>query len=1336
MGKKTIDVFCGIGGLTLGFAKGGGCETAVAMEAEKYAARTFALNHPKTAVMFGDCRKFQPASMKEIVGKIEGVVGGVPCEPFSRARRLDFSRTDPRRNLINYALKLVAAFQPAFFCFENVWGAPTSPSWKKARARISKAGYSVNVWRLDASDHGSPQARKRAFLVGVRGYAGEVEPPASLPGKKKTVTDAWKGLGEPKEGGDPMHPPMKEMPANVKNAIKMGKPGDGLANHVPGAGHYTAWLAADKPSRTVLTGRHLVHPSGKRWITAREAARIQEIPDDYKFATGEPGAWKLLGDCVPVSLGAAVCKKLLSYVTKAVGGDVDAAELEAAFEELEKGLWTCDDTAKADAAMQGQARRAARTDKLTVGEFFFQPKPTRPAAPEQLQTVKGLVDLYEERGEKWLPTFAQKKYDGANHQIHKDGDDVRIYSEDGDDNTDRLPGIVAAVKALKPDKLVMPAEIEAWDGSQHLPREAAAGYLSSKDEPDDSHLVANVYDVLWDGDGDIHGKPTFERLEALAALKLPQSTMGAPDLKHRLNAAPSVKVDDLEELERAVEKIRKLAGSEGAVMKQADSPYPLEQTTPDTWVKFHNATTIRAVVTGREKTKGGVWVYQYAVLPGKEEPAETAEVGGRKVVPVGDTFATSLDLSEGDGILVEAETVNLERTPDGVRLTAWVPRAIAESTEKPDTVDAAAARAKKNLVLQEKDVDDKGKVTYRPTRKAAKQQDPYLEVPPEDRKYKFSVQHHWRGKSLHADVRVEMERKGLLIGWTMNTQIAGAVKEPVTTMAEARRWSTKEGLNKVSKVNWITGEWATRPKAGTDKLVRTEILCERKAPEPHAWLNVEGKTKDPEPGKPPPVGGTRQFPGVFDIVDQGTVEYGAQKPWFHEYFWRGGGLNYRMFFRQLRLRKAEEPGPCEACSSDADALVAWGDAEPALLCKGCVDEVLERADVVLPPSEEQPMPEGAAWLAIYPDDQQPYVLDDDAVKKKWMPPDGRSALPKAVRDQVPAEHRYWAKKGDAARSARDALVAALKAKEVELDYEAPYKTRKATMLDADWVLQEQTWRGPIQVRVGPTRTRWWLRLDVGRPELVVLELERNPVDNKKVAARVSRDKHKDSMDLTGAIKPGHYLNPTKETPSNIEKLDGGKAEVLSLSGDLVKVKLSGKKLKGVYAATRNNDEWLWAPSEEAPRTKIRETEKRIEFELHIPFDRVWVEKGKDGKEKRLVTGIALEPDEVDAQNDWERAEVIERAAHQFLRDYNKPPEEGGTQLGYMHKEFGDIGIELVESSIAHADYHLGGKSDAKKVKKGSWVVTVHVSSDKRWKEVKEGKLTGFSVGGIATVAGN
>ncbi|KXH75416.1 MAG: hypothetical protein AM326_03430 [Candidatus Thorarchaeota archaeon SMTZ-45] len=1014
-----------------------------------------------------------------------------------------------------------------------------------------------------------------------------------------------------------------------------------------------------------------------------------------------------------------------------------------------------------------QADRAEKNDKLTLGEFFYQPKPTRPAFPEELQTVERLLSLFKERPE-WFPTRVQKKFDGARHQIHVDGDKVKIISEDGEDNTARLPGAVKELQTLKIDKLVFDAEIEQWKGKQHLPREAVAGYLHSEDEPDDSDIVVNVFDVLYHAkDGDIHKLPVGERLKKLEGLGIKQSTMGTPNLEYRLNAAPGIEVKDLTELERVVRKIRKLPGSEGIVAKRSDADYPLKLTTPDSWVKYHNASTVRGIVYGRVKTKGGVWVYQYGVSPGKEKPQKTIEVKGKTVVPVGDTFATKRDFEDGDGILIEGETVNIERSPKGLRISVWVPRVIGPWEDKADTVDTAASRAKKNLVLQEKVIDEEGEVEYLPTRAVEKQADPYMEIPSEEKgPYDYTVQHHFRGKSLHSDLRIVLRPGKLLIGWTLNTQIAGAIKDPVVTLAQARQLS-RTRMNEISKINWHTGKWAERPKAGTTKLVRTSILSERKAPEPFAWLNVEGKTKEPEEGKPPPVGGTKQFPGVFQIVDKGKVEYGSMKPWFHEYFVRGRAMNYRLIFRQLKLpakKAAYSRKLCmyDGCKKVPEVDVLWADGRGrAWFCKEHLEkwkqgfkdkgeegwlaivsekkvttgevpekwadvhksidsldvEVTVTKEIVLPPSEEQAMP-GPAWLAMQPDDLTPYVLDRDAVKKGWIPPVGVSALPKAIRDQIPSEWQYWKKRSASeARKMRDGLVEAVKAKEVKLDYSAPYKrsVKKATMLDSEFVLQEQTWRGPIQIRVGPSRTLWWLRLDVGRPELIAIEMYLNPLDNEKLAVKPGTDPHKDSMKFQGAIKPGHYLNPTKETPSNIEILDSGKASVLAYSKDFIKVELKGKRLKGLYQAKRSDGDWLWSPSEPGPVTKEDELKAKIRLEMPI---------AKVDKEKHLVTGIVLEPNEVDAQGDIIDAGAIERAAHKFLAKYNSE-----TRLGLLHKIFGENGVELVESWVSPLDFKLGGQN----VKKGTWLMTTHVVDSVLWKKVKSGEITGFSIGGMATV---
>lgn len=117
---------------------------------------------------------------------------------------------------------------------------------------------------------------------------------------------------------------------------------------------------------------------------------------------------------------------------------------------------------------------------------------------------------------------------------------------------------------------------------------------------------------------------------------------------------------------------------------------------------------------------------------------------------------------------------------------------------------------------------------------------------------------------------------------------------------------------------------------------------------------------------------------------------------------------------------------------------------------------------------------------------------------------------------------------------------------------------------------------------------------------------------------------------------------------------------------------------------------------------------------------------KVDEDRKIVTGIVLEPDTVDAQGDIVSPETIEEAAYKFLSKYN-----ASTQLGVMHKLFGDLGMSLVESWIAKTDIEVNGQ----KAQKGSWMMSVRVdNNDSLWKKIKEGKITGFSIGGVARVS--
>lgn len=129
---------------------------------------------------------------------------------------------------------------------------------------------------------------------------------------------------------------------------------------------------------------------------------------------------------------------------------------------------------------------------------------------------------------------------------------------------------------------------------------------------------------------------------------------------------------------------------------------------------------------------------------------------------------------------------------------------------------------------------------------------------------------------------------------------------------------------------------------------------------------------------------------------------------------------------------------------------------------------------------------------------------------------------------------------------------------------------------------------------------------------------------------------------------------------------------------------------------------------EYSKTQKSEDELTIDFEL--------LEKNE---EKRLVTGIALIPNQIDSQGDIVSPEQIEIAAHSFLKD--------SRLIDLQHVEVANPSrATVVESWLAPIDLQIGSKL----ITKGSWIVTTYIPDDMIWKDVREGKYNGYSIRGL------
>ena len=138
--------------------------------------------------------------------------------------------------------------------------------------------------------------------------------------------------------------------------------------------------------------------------------------------------------------------------------------------------------------------------------------------------------------------------------------------------------------------------------------------------------------------------------------------------------------------------------------------------------------------------------------------------------------------------------------------------------------------------------------------------------------------------------------------------------------------------------------------------------------------------------------------------------------------------------------------------------------------------------------------------------------------------------------------------------------------------------------------------------------------------------------------------------------------------------------------------------------------------------------------VHLEYLNLAKRKSDDSKvvqlykadEDRTVFGEVLVPDEVDAHGDIYGARDVQLAAWFFMEKF--------ANIGLMHEKFINGDVKILETFIAPVDMMLVATDGTKRsIKKGTWMMRVRILKDELWGEVKAGLLTGFSIGGIATV---
>lgn len=233
-----IDLFSGVGGLSLGFEQAG-FDVVAAVEYDTVHAAAHAFNFPKCATIARSVVGLSGADIRRAAGigaqKVDVVFGGAPCQGFSLIgqRALD----DPRNSLVREFVRIVRELKADYFVFENVKGLTLGPQRKFLEEVIDafeKAGYSVRIpWRvLNAAAYGTPQDRERLILMGARAGKALPEYPEASFAIPRTRTKDLFGLGQGPSCEDALRdlPDAEEFEAlNNSDSVacrKWGKPSD------------------------------------------------------------------------------------------------------------------------------------------------------------------------------------------------------------------------------------------------------------------------------------------------------------------------------------------------------------------------------------------------------------------------------------------------------------------------------------------------------------------------------------------------------------------------------------------------------------------------------------------------------------------------------------------------------------------------------------------------------------------------------------------------------------------------------------------------------------------------------------------------------------------------------------------------------------------------------------------------------------------------------------------------------------------------------------------------------------------------------------------------------
>lgn len=358
---KAIDMFAGAGGLSLGM-HWAGIDVAVASDIDAWCEVTYKKNNPNTKFLRKPIEELGQKELKKALlerglkfNDIDIVAGGPPCQGFSIIGQRD--PNDPRNKLFKHFVKLITWIKPKVFVMENVFGLLSMMGGAVAEEIVrafTEAGYNVSPPRvLNAADYGVPQLRKRVFFIGVRKdltdellrYPTPTHDSNNYITLWEAISDLPENVVQSEEDKGICYPckPKSEYQKWIRKNSKMifghhtkeiqetrkariqclreGQLRTSLPKKLQAGGYENKYrrLVSENPAPTLTAHMSkdltpFIHPIYDRWLTTREAARIQSFTDDYIFEGSEFQKFKQIGNAVPPLLSMKLFQHLIDQL--------------------------------------------------------------------------------------------------------------------------------------------------------------------------------------------------------------------------------------------------------------------------------------------------------------------------------------------------------------------------------------------------------------------------------------------------------------------------------------------------------------------------------------------------------------------------------------------------------------------------------------------------------------------------------------------------------------------------------------------------------------------------------------------------------------------------------------------------------------------------------------------------------------------------------------------------------------------------------------------------------------------------------------------------------------